>query len=157
MIIQLACILFLTGLAACSEPTLFVRYKPYHNTTVIGPNKASLTLVPAFKSKQENLCPAKCNLLPGCQIAVQNSTGYCSLYSEQVTKLDLGIEDGTLLLSNKPIQECLDHEYFADMNEKVCKLKFTESVDCSRNGECSESKGLVCRSGMCQCNNSDYK
>ncbi len=57
----------------------------------------------------------------------------------------------------QPIRECLNPEYFADMNQKVCKAKFTESTVCTRDGECSDSKGLVCSGGTCQCKNPVYK
>ena len=93
--------------------------------------------------------------MPG---ATLNTSNHCTLYSDQITTLDLATENGTLMMANKPIRECLNPDYFADMDEQVCKAKYTESIDCKRDGECSDSKGLVCSSyGKCQCKNLIYK
>ena len=157
MFLKLTCCLILTGLISCLEPIKFVRYRLINNTTVIEATKSSLTLIEPFKVSHENYCPARCNLLPECQVVTLNSSNHCTLFSGQITTLDLEIEKGTLMMANKPIRECLNSEYFADMEEKVCKAKYTESIDCKRNGECSDSKGLVCSDDKCQCNNPVYK
>jgi len=156
MFLKLTWCLLLTGLIDCSEPIKFVKYRKIRNTTVIESSQTSLKL-DLFKVSEINFCPAKCNLLPGCQAATLNSSNHCTLFSDQITTLDLKAENGTLMMTNKPIRECLNPDYFADMNQKVCKAKFTESVACTRNGECSDSKGLVCSGGVCQCKNPVYK
>jgi len=157
MFLKPTCFLLLAGLIACSSYTKFVRYRKVQNTTVIKASQSSLILLEPFKVSAINFCPARCNLVPECQFAVLNSSNYCTLFSDQVTMLDLEIENGTLMMTNKPIRECLNPDYFADMNEKVCKVKFTESMSCNRDGECSDTKGLVCSSGVCQCKNPTYK
>ena len=156
MFIKLTCFFLLVGLMACSEPIKFVKYKKIRNTTVIESSQTSLKL-DSFKVSEINFCPAKCNLLPGCQAATLNSSNHCTLYRDQITTLDLKAENGTLMMTNKPICECLNPDYFADMNQKVCKVKFNESVACTRDGECSDIKGLVCSVGTCQCKNPVYK
>jgi len=152
MLLKLTCFFLLVGLMACWEPIKFVRYRKIQNTTVIESSQTTLEL-DSFKVSEINFCPAKCNLLPGCQAATLNSSNHCTLLSDQITTLDLKAENGTLMMTKKPIRECLNPDYFADLNEKVCKAKFTVSMACSRDGECSESKGLVCSEGACQCKN----
>jgi len=156
MFSKLACFLLLTGLIGCWEPIKFVKYRKIRNTTVIEPSQTSLKL-DSFKVSEINFCPARCNLLPGCQAATLNSSNHCTLFSDQITTLDLKAENGTLMMTNKPIRECLNPDYFADMNQKVCKTKLTESMACTRDGECSDSKGLVCSGGTCECKNPVYK
>jgi len=156
MFLKLKCFFLLVDLITCSEPIKFVRYKQIRNTAVIGSSQTSLKL-DSFKVSEVNFCPAKCNLLPGCQAATINSSNHCTLFSDQITTFDLKAENGTLIMANKPIRECLNPDYFADMNEKVCKVKLTESTVCNRDGECSDIKGLVCSGGVCQCKNPVYK
>jgi hypothetical protein len=156
MFLKLTCFFLLVGLIACTEPMKFVKYRKIRNTTVIESSQTSLKL-DSFKVSEINFCPAKCNLLPGCQAVTLNSSNHCTLFSDQITTLDLKEENGTLMMTNKPIRECLNPDYFADMNQKVCKVKLTESMACTRDGECSDSKGLVCSGGVCQCKNPDYK
>jgi len=156
MFLKLTCFLLLAGLISCSEPIKFVKYRQIQNTTVIESSQTSLK-VDSFKVSEVNFCPAKCNLLPGCQAATINSSNHCTLFSDQITTLDLKTENSTLMMTNKPIRECLNPDYFADVNQKVCKAKFTESMACTRDNECSDSKGLVCSGGACQCKNPVYK
>ncbi len=153
MILKLTCFFLLAG---CLEPNKFVKYRQIRNTTVIEPSQTSLKL-DSFRVSEINFCPAKCNLLPGCQAVTINSSNHCTLFSDQITTLDLKAENGTLMMTKNPIRECLNPDYFADMNQKVCKAKFAESTVCTRDGECSDSKGLVCSGGVCQCKNPVYK
>ena len=157
MFLKLTWCLLLVGLIACSEPIKFVKYRKIRNTTVIESSQTSLKLVDSFRVSEINFCPVKCNLLPGCQAATINSSNHCTLFSDQITTLDLKAENGTLMMTNKPIRECLNPDYFADMNQKVCKTKLTESMACTRDGECSDTKELVCSGGACQCKNPVYK
>jgi len=157
MFLKLTSFFILMGLIGCSEPIKFVKYRQIWNTAVIESSQTSLKLVDSFKVSEIISCPSKCNLLPGCQVATLNSSNHCTLFSDQITTLDLKVENGTLIMTNKPIRECLNPDYFADMNQKVCKAKFTESTACTRDGECSDSKGLVCSGGTCQCKNPVYK
>ena len=156
MFSKLAWFFLLVGLIGCLEPIKFVKYRKIRNTTVIESSQTSLKL-DSFRVSEINFCPAKCNLLSGCQAVTLNSSNHCTLFSDQITILDLKAENGTLMMTNKPIRECLNPDYFADMNQKVCKVKFTESMACTRDGECSDSKGLVCSGGACQCKNPVYK
>ena len=134
-----------------------VKYDRHMNMSVIDSSKPSLLLLEPFPVNEFAKCPAKCNNEPDCEVVTLNSSNYCSIYSSQVTVLDVQVENGTLLLAKNPIKECLDSDYFADTNEMVCKQKFTEGMTCSRNGECSYDKGLFCKYGTCQCmKNPDY-
>jgi hypothetical protein len=157
MFLKLTCFLLMTSLIGCWEPIQFVKYRQIWNTTVIDSSQTSLKLVDSFKVSEIIFCPVRCNRLSGCQAATINSSNHCTLYSDQITTLDLKAENGTLMLANKPIRECLNPDYFADMNQKVCKAKFTESITCTRDGECSDSRGLVCSGGACKCKNPVYK
>jgi hypothetical protein len=156
MFLELTWCLLLVDLIGCSEPIKFVKYRKIRNTTVIESSQTSLKL-DSFRVSEINFCPAKCNLLSGCQAVTLNSSNHCTLFSDQITALDLKAENGTLMMTNKSIRECLNPDYFADINQKVCKAKFTESMTCTRDGECSDTKGLVCSGGACQCKNPVYK
>jgi len=101
MILKLTCFFLLAG---CLEPTKLVKYRQIWNTTVIESSQTSLKLVDSFKVSEIFFCPSKCNLLPGCQAATLNSSNHCTLFSDQITTLDLKAENGTLMMTKKPIR-----------------------------------------------------
>ncbi len=140
-----------------SEAVEFVKYTKIENTKLIEASTSILILLEPFEVSEISYCLARCNNYPECQVATFNSSKHCSLFSDQVTTLDLEVDDEAFIMTNKQIQECLNLDYYADTDQKVCKAKFTESITCSRDGECLDSKGLFCMDGVCRCKNPEYK
>ena len=153
-ILILNIIAYLINSSSC---VVLVHYELHMNKTIIADSQPTYSLLEPFKVKHYSQCGAKCNDIPECQVVTINTTNYCTLFSSQITILDIEIENGTVMMTNKPIKECQNPDYFADMIEMVCKQKFTESMVCSRNGQCSNSKGLFCKYGTCQCQNPNNK
>ena len=94
-----------------------------------------------------------------CQAVKVNETFHCTLFSDLIYLLDLEDLIGTLMMVKIPIQDCADPEYFLDWIGMVCRLKFNGLMACSRDKECSGSRGLICSGGVCQCKmpNEKYK
>ena len=133
------------------------KYTKIKDKTVASVRAPILRLSEPYRVRELTECPLRCNRLSNCQAVTINETFHCTLFSDLITLLDLEDLIGTLMMVKIPIQDCADPEYFLDWIGMVCRLKFDGLMACSRDKECSGSRGLICTGGICQCKMSNEK
>jgi hypothetical protein len=150
--ILLGCILSFLSSAKASA------YKKLIDIDVAQLKKSSLQLGNSFKVYHFAECVDNCDLMNNCLAASLNVTNICTLFSDQTTLFDVERFDGTILMSKEiHLKACANDDYYPDYTEKICKLKFTNQMVCINNEQCSNLKGLECKSGLCQCKLPDIK
>lgn len=151
--LEIMFLFYLSSVNLSSTTMTLRKFYRYGNFQVRNSSQSSLQLQTAYQVRSEFECAGHCNRLSNCEVLTLNRTNYCSLYSSDTTLLDLTESTDTQLLSkNSKIKECLNSSYFVDTDQMICRLKFTDAMTCSRDGQCLEAAGLKCIDLECQCN-----
>ena len=151
MILKLKSFLFLPCLINSLLAIDFIKYKQNFNITFQAARIPDLKISEPFRVRHIAHCGARCNREAACHTATFNATNYCQLFGDKVTVMDLKEEMGTVMLSKRRMNECDDPDYYADMQEMVCKLRVGGWMTCQRHGHCMS--GLYCNVDICQCRN----
>ena len=131
----------------------YTKYHIYKDLAISDEFKSILQIghpFPVGQYNPSNKCMLSCNNEPICIVATVDQCNNCILFCNQTTLIHTRSTSGSNLFSKQELPFCLEG-FYVDLAAFVCRAQKLFSIACLSSDECSNSAGLQCLSGSCQC------